>query len=283
VNFTAPLPGSAVIPAGTLFSNGVSQYESLSSVIAPTGSESITVQIRAIDKGTEGNTQAFTVTNINTPIAFTRNCYNPDPISGGKDPLTPDEAIQEFTRVPQDQQIVSIADLKREVIRYLGERWVVRVISNYNPTLGSTELGSLAVLVDNPAIEQVPVSILNGLQNHLESVAPLNVSPWVSQLIRVPTRSVIEITVPDNTDPELVAENLYREILNGLGDMQVIDPERLHPMVFRSGGGLRSIRINGEPSLSVSLSKVITPDYLEIVTYNSIGSRVFIYGNGDPD
>lgn len=283
INFSGPLPGPSSIPAGSLFSNGEVQYRSTQTTIAPSGSETVTINVEAVEQGSAGNSQAFTVTLINSPIAFTRNCYNPAAIAGGTDPVTPEDAIREFVRTPLDKQIISLADLERASTEYLGQGWISRAIPNFNPVLGSSELGSIALMVDNLGYEQIPVSILDGLQNHLANIAPLNVSPWVSPFLRVKVRVKIEVTVPTGIEPGLVAENLYTEILRDLPDLQAIDQERVHPMVYRSGGGLRSLAINGQPAMVINRNQIIAPEYLEITTVRDGISQVFIYGNGDPD
>lgn len=283
INFSGPLPGQSAIPAGSLFSNGTEQYRATQTTVAPAGSEAVTINIEAVDPGSAGNTQAFTITLINSPIAFTRNCYNPLAITGGTDPTTPEQAIRDFVRTPLDRQVISLADLERVSGEYLGVGWITRAIPNFNPVLGSSELGSIALLVDNLGYDQIPVSVLDGLQGHLSNVCPLNVSPWVSPFLRVRAQIRLEVTVPDGVDPELVAGNLYSEILRELPGLRAIDPERIHPMVYRSGGGLRSLTVNGQPALSINPNQIISPDYLEITTVSQGVSRLFLYGNGDPD
>ena len=83
--------GNGILYAGTLFSAGNVQYETVKDVIV---NDTASVPIIAVNAGTSGNAPVNTVITMVTSNANIKSITNPNPIEGGTDEET-DEALRE--------------------------------------------------------------------------------------------------------------------------------------------------------------------------------------------
>lgn len=282
INFSSALPTAVTIAAGFRVGSGSQIFETTATVTAPISSTSIQVPIQSVEIGEANNLPPYSINQIVTPTPFVRSVFNTSPTTGGSDERTPENVIDEFVGQTYDGLISSASDLERATLSFLGAGWVTRTLLNQDPTTGLPSQGTVAVLVDNPAYETIPIGTLAGLQSHLETVCPVNFSPWCAPLQRFLVRVRLAVYVDRGVDPNIVAENCYRELLSQV-DLGTWDSERISPLIYRSGGSLSSLSINEHPSITAPSNHRIHLDYLEIVTRDLDGNEgLYLYGNGDP-
>jgi Baseplate J-like protein len=281
-NFSSPLPASLVIPIGfTVSGNGV-LFSTTATVIAPINATSIDCPVEAIEIGEAGNLPPFSLNQIVTPIGFVRSVFNATRTTGGTEDQTSQEAIDLFVAQTRDGIVSSEQDIERAILKFLGSGWVTRVAVNIDPVTSLEAKGVVAILIDNPSYESIPIGTMAGLQSHLDNICPVNFSPWVAPLERFLVRVRMAVYVAEGVDPNRVAENCYQELLSQV-DLPTWDYERIAPLVYRSGGSLGSISINEVPTVRRQNNSRIHLEYLEIRCVDPQGNEdLFLYGNGDP-
>lgn len=305
VQLVGVLSSPVTLPIGMLFGGNGRIFESTQSVTVPSGQVSIPVPVRDTEEGLSGNLLPYQIDSLISPTPFVKSATNPTPMVGGLDRVGSDEAIQKFVKEFQSQSCISRSDVERQVRSFLGsDDWVVRVIPNLNPDTNLSSAGTVAVLVGHRRLESVPQETLNGLNTHLQNIAPITVRMWVTEVDSVQLVISVNATYDEQDDPKMISDNIVDGISGRLAgtDSGQLSSQDLIELCHESGAEYTSGSINGTQLVNIQNARqALRVKYVEVRLaantnreYRVPGdsrllygggelNQLFIYGQGDED
>lgn len=262
LNLTSALPNSYTVNSLTV-SNGTNLYSLISPVTFASGQIQATGLIEADDFGRSFNSPAFSINEIVTPTAFLASVTNLNPLSGGTDELTAEEAVESFVSDFRDSQLISAGDYEKAVRRLIGDEYAIKI--RYSE--------GVRVLIGNPS--GVSLDVLRNVQRELDAITPMTVEIIVQTLDYKPVDIFIKAEGSESLADSFY-EYLQAQLLPGV---QSISRDDL--VKFVSLFGFRFV----DGYVDLFRSSVSQEDVTEVLFVNSLNlvlnGKSIRYGESD--
>lgn len=225
---------SVIIPANFIVAAGELQYFTVEELLIPAGALSGQVVVEAENPGSQYNLGEFLITDYFQPISGLEAAQNTEPALGGTDEETEaDTLIRAGREIRRRDTIQSVDDLEDYAKELIGPgsgakavEWYTRYGTN-RP--GETELYCVAA-------NGVPLNNAQriSLQSSLSSRVSFGLFITVKPMLTKPLDLELIVTILDEADPEVVAEDIYNTLFAFLNSSIELEDNILYIEDIRS-------------------------------------------------